>query len=365
MKSMPHMRWPARRSRPRTHSLIAWLVVAVTLGCGGGGAAESTAPAPPAGEVQPLGSVAVSPASWSLGAGDTVRIAGAALDREGRPLSGAPALTFSTGNPAVALVDGTGLVTAVGEGTTTITAAATVDTVVRSAGAVITVLAPQPPAQPPAPPTPPAPPAPSAPSTATVTTVDKTFSPQTVTIAQNGTVTWQLDDDRHTVTFTGAAPTGGNVPETENASVSRTFSEPGTYNYECRRHRDKGMTGTVIVQSAQQAPPPQPPSPQPPQQPPPQQPPPPPPPTPPASATVTTPGTSFSPATVAIPVNGTVTWEISGARHNVTFGAAAPPGGNIPDSNPGTSASRTFTAAGTFEYQCTRHSGMRGSVVVR
>jgi plastocyanin len=84
----------------------------------------------------------------------------------------------------------------------------------------------------------------------------------------------------------------------------------------------------------------------------------------PTSVVVTTPGESFAPATATIGVGGTVTWEISGATHNVTFGAAAPAGGNIPDTRAGT-ASRQFTAAGTYEYQCTRHSGMQGRVVVQ
>jgi plastocyanin len=84
----------------------------------------------------------------------------------------------------------------------------------------------------------------------------------------------------------------------------------------------------------------------------------------PTTVVVTTPGESFTPATATIGVGGTVTWEISGATHNVTFGAAAPAGGNIPDTRAGT-ASRQFTTAGTYDYQCTRHSGMQGRVVVQ
>ncbi|HEX6909792.1 MAG TPA: plastocyanin/azurin family copper-binding protein [Longimicrobium sp.] len=92
----------------------------------------------------------------------------------------------------------------------------------------------------------------------------------------------------------------------------------------------------------------------------------PPPPTAPSTATVTTPGETFSPASVTIAAGGTVTWTFTGgSRHNVTFSGTAPAGGSIPDTDAGGSASRTFTAAGTYNYSCTRHSGMNGTVVVQ
>ncbi len=84
----------------------------------------------------------------------------------------------------------------------------------------------------------------------------------------------------------------------------------------------------------------------------------------PSSATVTTSGSSFSPTSVTIAAGGTVTWQISGATHNVTFGANKPAGGDIGDTSGG-SVSRTFTATGTYSYQCTRHSGMTGQVTVQ
>jgi plastocyanin len=94
--------------------------------------------------------------------------------------------------------------------------------------------------------------------------------------------------------------------------------------------------------------------------------PPPPPPPNPGSAIVTTPGTTFSPANVTIGAGGTVTWQFTGGtRHNVTFSGTAPTGGNIPDTDPGGSAARTFAAAGTYSYTCTRHAGMNGTVVVQ
>ncbi|MFN2563480.1 MAG: plastocyanin/azurin family copper-binding protein [Gemmatimonadaceae bacterium] len=214
------------------------------------------------------------------------------------------------------------------------------------------------PAQPSTPPPPAAPAAPPPPSTpvpsaATIRTPDRTFSPGTVTIAVNGTVTWQVVEDRHNIIFVGAAPPGGSPGEIEKGgSATRTFTAPGSYDFECERHRDKGMRGTVIVQPAGTVPPPSAPTPTPP---------------PPSgsTATVTTPGETFSPSNVTIAPGGTVTWQFSGARHNVTFQGTAPTGGNVPDQEPGTSASRTFTAAGTYNYSCTRHSGMTGRVTVQ
>ena len=83
-----------------------------------------------------------------------------------------------------------------------------------------------------------------------------------------------------------------------------------------------------------------------------------------AGSIVTTPGESFSPRVVNVASGSTVTWQFSGARHNVTFGSLRPAGGNIPDTEPGNSASRIFSTAGTYDYQCTRHSGMTGQVIV-
>ena len=214
--------------------------------------------------------------------------------------------------------------------------------------------APAAPTQPTPPPSPPA--VPTAPSSATITTPERTFSPAAVTISVNGTVTWQAIDDRHEIRFVGAAPSGGSPGELEEGdSATRTFTTTGTYDFECVRHRDKGMRGTIVVQSAAAG------------SPPPSTPAPPAPPTAPptgSTATVTTPNETFSPANLTIPVGGTVTWQFSQTRHNVTFQGTAPAGGNIPDQESGT-ASRTFALPGTYSYLCTRHSGMTGRITVQ
>ncbi len=84
-----------------------------------------------------------------------------------------------------------------------------------------------------------------------------------------------------------------------------------------------------------------------------------------ANVTASGAGSTFSPDTVKIAVNGTVTWTFPGPEtHNVTFDGGPPAGGNIPDRNSGSDA-RTFSNTGRFSYRCTRHAGMDGAVVVR
>lgn len=87
--------------------------------------------------------------------------------------------------------------------------------------------------------------------------------------------------------------------------------------------------------------------------------------TPSPSATVTMGASSFSPASVSITRSGTATWNnTSGISHNVTFAAVTGAPSNIPDHTSG-SNQRTFGTTGTFNYQCTLHGGMAGSVSVQ
>ncbi len=72
---------------------------------------------------------------------------------------------------------------------------------------------------------------------------------------------------------------------------------------------------------------------------------------------------SFSPGTGHVTLNGTVTWNnASGVIHNVTFQTAGSPA-NVANLASG-GATRTFGTEGTFNYQCTNHPGMSGSIVV-
>jgi plastocyanin len=93
----------------------------------------------------------------------------------------------------------------------------------------------------------PAPTGPAAPLAAAVagSATANTFSPQTVTIAKNGTVTWTVSTRPHNVTFVAATGAPANVPTGTNFEVARTFPEVGTYAYACTLHA--GMIGTVVV----------------------------------------------------------------------------------------------------------------------
>ena len=83
----------------------------------------------------------------------------------------------------------------------------------------------------------------------------------------------------------------------------------------------------------------------------------------PASADVNTAGNNFVPGDVEIARGGTVRWTFT-SIHNVVFNPVSGAPDNIGETESGT-VSRTFDVAGTFPYQCTLHSGMIGSVVVR
>jgi plastocyanin len=207
------------------------------------------------------------------------------------------------------------------------------------------VTPPEAPGTPPGQPAPPAPPAVNAPMTAVIQTSDRFFVQTEVTIAVGGTVTFVIDDNWHDIAFDPVPPGGDILDIEEGESVSRTFTTAGTYRFRCNRHEDGG-TIHVVAADTSTAPPATPPPSAP-------------------AATITTPGVSFAPATVTIQAGQSVLWQISGARHNVTFRGAQPSGGNIPDTEPGQSVTRTFTTAGTYAYDCTRHNGMSGTINVQ
>ncbi len=87
---------------------------------------------------------------------------------------------------------------------------------------------------------------------------------------------------------------------------------------------------------------------------------------PPMAATVNaTTANTFTPSNVAIGVGGTVTFAFGDVAHNVFFDnspAGAPDA--IPGTNANMTAARTVTTAGTFEYDCHIHPGMKGKVIV-
>ena len=350
----------------------------------------------------------VTPSSSVVAVGGTVQLVAVPMDASGSRIDGMPAASYRSGQPATATVDAAGLVTGMAVGEAVITATLTANGVTRTASAVVTVTA-------------------GGAAPRTVRTPGVTFDPASLTIAAGDTVTWQFSGAVHNVTFVGAAPPGGNIADQAVGSVvTRAFPSAGTFAYECTRHA--GMTGEVIVQSGaavftsvvvspaavsivvgdtvrltawprdqhgsvmtglppvvfvssdativnvtggglvtavgegtatirasvtqggvthaatagvtvapRRA----------------------------GAVTVTTPNLRFSPQSVTIPIGGTVTWQFSESVHNVTFAGLMPPGGNIGDQAVGSAVTRTFPSAGTFSYECTRHAGMTGEVVVQ
>lgn len=78
----------------------------------------------------------------------------------------------------------------------------------------------------------------------TVKMVDYTFSPETVTIASGGKITWVNEDQApHDATADDESFATGTI---ESGKLkSETFKEPGTYTYICTIHPQ--MTGTIEV----------------------------------------------------------------------------------------------------------------------
>lgn len=76
------------------------------------------------------------------------------------------------------------------------------------------------------------------------------------------------------------------------------------------------------------------------------------------------PGDVFTPFQVIVPLGGTVRWEFPARAHNVIFDKKAGVPADI-QSTANTAVSRTFSALGTFPYDCTLHPGMAGEVIVR
>lgn len=79
----------------------------------------------------------------------------------------------------------------------------------------------------------------------TVTIAGMSFSPATLTIAKNATVTWVNNDNvTHTSTSDNNVWNTGSIGT--GTSKANVFSVSGTYSYHCAVH--PMMTGTIIVQ---------------------------------------------------------------------------------------------------------------------
>lgn len=70
------------------------------------------------------------------------------------------------------------------------------------------------------------------------------FSPSTITVSTNSTVTWTNKDAiGHTVTSDSGLFDSGTVAT--NGTFSHTFATAGTFTYHCKIHPT--MTGSVVV----------------------------------------------------------------------------------------------------------------------
>jgi plastocyanin len=201
-------------SRIATPLIVAGIVVACG-GDGGSGLGSSV-----------LTTVEVTPATatlFTVAPGNTVTLSVVAKDQDGATMSGLSP-SFSSDNGSIAAVGADGTVTGVGPGSAGITASLTAGGVTKTATATVTVQA--------------------AAATAEVVAPAFDYQPATVDLAAGGTVTWSFGSIHHTVSFTTAgAPE--SIPEFQNGSASRTFSNNGTFGYRCLIHPQ--MTGQVRV----------------------------------------------------------------------------------------------------------------------
>ena len=86
-----------------------------------------------------------------------------------------------------------------------------------------------------------------------------------------------------------------------------------------------------------------------------------------AASTICMGSATFSPTSLTVSKGATVTFNNnSTVDHNVVFDAPTPPGvADVGAIAYGSSTSRTFGNTGTFNFHCTIHAGMSGTLVVQ
>ena len=181
--------------------------------------------------------VALSGIPTSMVPGARVQLTAQARDARQRALSGISGFTYSVADQGIAVINASGLLTAISPGTTTISSSVTVNGVAVNGSSPVTIGF-----------------GTSAPTSAAVSaTVDNQFTPSSVTITPGGTVTWSFASVQHDVQFrAGGAGAPAPIGTSANTQVSRSFSTAGTFDYECTLHA--GMNGTVVVQPSSNLP---------------------------------------------------------------------------------------------------------------
>ena len=183
---------------------------------------------PPPGQAT-LGSITATPATLILTTGQRITLTMQAFSTANQPISDATGFVFTSSAPGIASVSNGGEVTGVAAGTATVTVSLTRGTVTRTVDVPVTVSG-------------------TAPGTANVTagSTSNTFTPSSVAVSVGGTVTWTFGALEHNVDFQGATGAPADIPNTSNASVTRTFNTAGNFAYVCTLH--SGMSGSVLVQ---------------------------------------------------------------------------------------------------------------------
>lgn len=225
----------AESSSPTFHERLSMqfgqlLLGAAMLGAAacGGGSTNPNPPPPGGGATQTLATIRVTNPTVALAAGATATLVAEALDAAGRVISGATGYTYSSSAPGVAELQGDGAVLAVSAGTATITVSLARNGVTATSTAAVTVTG-------------------SLPGAATVNVGagGLTFTPPTLVVARNASVTFAFAPVNHNVTFRTVVGAPTNVPNTTAASVVRAFAAAGDFPYDCSLHA--GMTGMVMV----------------------------------------------------------------------------------------------------------------------
>jgi hypothetical protein len=82
-----------------------------------------------------------------------------------------------------------------------------------------------------------------------VTVGNNFYSPASLTVPANTTVTWAWASGAatHTVTFDNGGPTS---PQQSSGTFEHAFGTPGTYTYFCQIHGANVMHGTIVVTGA-------------------------------------------------------------------------------------------------------------------
>jgi plastocyanin len=201
----------------------AILAIALTA-CGGGNGGTDPPP------TSVFTSLTVAPASPSLVEGDTVQLSATPRDQNGATMPGLPAATFALTSGTSVSVSATGRVVAVDPGGSTVTASLTSGGTTRTAASTPTVAAL------------------SNSADVTASGGGQTFTPDTVKIAVNGTVTWTFPGPNiHNVTFDSPQNASLNIDSRNSGSVARTFAAAGRHSYHCTLHA--GMSGAVVVRT--------------------------------------------------------------------------------------------------------------------